>query len=1348
MLKFRWVWGAAWCVFPWVWACGDSNAGKLFGPPGEGEDRVDAGARVDAGGACLVRFDSPSGGQVLTLQDDEDADCSNGVQTTVEASVTVPNGTEIEVTLGAERRTLTVSDGTVRIPRLDLPASGESVIRISVPGDASCQAELTVTSRCDAAPSCAITSPTKSVLNGESAPLGDRVGTPEAPFRTRVVVTTSAPDGAQVTLDTGNDLLLGIADGGLAEFPAVLLAPDGEHVLTAQCSAGEATQTSAPLALVVDSEAPVIELEKLVPVDGQRFTQDALPQTPDLDFDVCVPVQSGDALGLAGAAASNVCVAIGNQAPTCGAAEAGALPEGGDGVCVRLECPGSAPFALDLGVLDAAGNRASHSIAGVSCTSTAPSVEIVNLRDATLAPDDAALRMLAAGMPDGQLKDADAAVFGAQHDVVACTNAMSGEARLLAGPAGDDLTEVAIQATFGSAQVGECPADLPFVIRFAGASLPESVEGPDGELIAATELRVEVQDAQNERNQSGPVRLWVDSIAPSVTLIAPTSAELCDAPQAENTEVVLAVRLSSSAYPAPVTAAVHTAGIPGAEVVLNSPTQSADLSFPLGMHSLVATTTERSGNVGRLDTCDVAVGDPAVVTFVRPAPDAISLNAATTAPAPRTYQDVDGAAAGWQGTLQVEVSNLDVTALGGVGLQFELDGVAFGAPVALDLGVIDADSVTVSLNTSAVSGGIPESAQLSLGARLIGMATPAEASVDLVVDTVPPTAVSALVPQASSGPGDHRVSRFRLDWVAAGDGLMGADRVAGYRVAYSPGSLVTQGLFDIALNDTDPLTYQARAEWQGVPVAPGEAESMVVSDLMAGRLYNFAVQAVDAGLNLGPLVQGVSGQPLVSPGAVARHKTLVLTPPDDLNTEFGFSADGSTDLTGDGLAELVVGSNHGNKVYIYKGDVNGYSATPLVTISGPPGVRFGNSVAVVGDLNNDQPSSATATQVAQSSDLVIAAIGDKSGPTGARGRAYIFYGRDWNLATNQSLSTGANDHGATIDLAMPGGTLAGLTSATRLGDFNGDGADDFALTAPLFDEINFVGAVFVVFGGTQAQPFASLTLPDTTGSRAIAIYGATAGQAFGNTNLGVRPLVGIPDLFGPGSAALVVARPFADSVGAFRFAAGPSLTSADAQATHTAPENTFVGNFGFATTAGRILAVSNPNHVTVTGVGADREGSVDVFLSSAGDPLPSPFVRLYDTRSTDNFGQVLVGSAYSGRPSSYGLPLMGDPSVNDADLVVAASTNAAGFPLVYFIKGQQLTRLSGEVNLATTLTPTSLLDLAKMPSPPVGWKGSIGYGIRDMNGDGFADVAIAEFQPDGNPNTPPPAIDGRIIIIY
>ena len=97
---------------------------------------------------------------------------------------------------------------------------------------------------------------------------------------------------------------------------------------------------------------------------------------------------------------------------------------------------------------------------------------------------------------------------------------------------------------------------------------------------------------------------------------------------------------------------------------------------------------------------------------------------------------------------------------------------------------------------------------------------------------------------------------------------------------------------------------------------------MMIGDLAIETVYYFAVRAVDAAGNWSDVVQGVANGD-DSPGLAARFKTLLLSPPDDNPAaRFGHQMDGSTDLTGDGLSDLLVSSLGSGEVYLFKGEPN------------------------------------------------------------------------------------------------------------------------------------------------------------------------------------------------------------------------------------------------------------------------------------------------------------------------------------------------------------------------------------------------------------------------------------------
>lgn len=76
------------------------------------------------------------------------------------------------------------------------------------------------------------------------------------------------------------------------------------------------------------------------------------------------------------------------------------------------------------------------------------------------------------------------------------------------------------------------------------------------------------------------------------------------------------------------------------------------------------------------------------------------------------------------------------------------------------------------------------------------------------------------------------------------------------------------------------------------------------------------------------------------------------------NNHFGYSVDTAGDVNGDGYDDLIVGadcqSNNTGWVYVYAGSINGLSAAPIFTATGEgEHNHFGNSVGTAGDVNGD-----------------------------------------------------------------------------------------------------------------------------------------------------------------------------------------------------------------------------------------------------------------------------------------------------------------------------------------------------------------------------------------------------------
>jgi hypothetical protein len=68
-------------------------------------------------------------------------------------------------------------------------------------------------------------------------------------------------------------------------------------------------------------------------------------------------------------------------------------------------------------------------------------------------------------------------------------------------------------------------------------------------------------------------------------------------------------------------------------------------------------------------------------------------------------------------------------------------------------------------------------------------------------------------------------------------------------------------------------------------------------------------------------------------------------------TNFGLSVAGAGDLNGDGYGDAVISAK--DKAYVYYGSQAGLTSDPDLTLLGPIGSQFGDSVAGLGDTNGD-----------------------------------------------------------------------------------------------------------------------------------------------------------------------------------------------------------------------------------------------------------------------------------------------------------------------------------------------------------------------------------------------------------
>lgn len=361
--------------------------------------------------------------------------------------------------------------------------------------------------------------------------------------------------------------------------------------------------------------------------------------------------------------------------------------------------------------------------------------------------------------------------------------------------------------------------------------------------------------------------------------------------------------------------------------------------------------------------------------------------------------------------------------------------------------------------------------------------------------------------------------------------------------------------------------------------------------------------------------------------------------------QLGLSVGSLGDINDDGLNDFALGAerydaSRGHTFVVFGSNAPWAASFDLTTLNGSngfvlEGIHFsdlsGASISAAGDVNGDGIG-----------DMLIGAPSAEAGfevsAHGGPGEAYVVYGSSGVWPSSIQLSALNGSDGFALYGIVEGEKTGNALSA--LGDFNGDGIDDFVVTArdAGIDRNNgelwgSQGRSYVVFGTTEARA-AVLDLSTLDGSNGFRIDGLTWQDASGES------VSGAGDFNGDGFDDLLIGAPGGDPNGIGVAGESYIIYGNDTSWPASFELASIDGNNGLIING---IDTGDGSGEAVSGIGDfNGDGFSDIIIGALGGDNNG----ILPVDSTDNSGEsyIVFGCNSALNNCSYGRPQALSPS--------------------------------------------------------------------------------------------------------